>query len=145
MAEKTQKTAVKKQTKKKASIKGSPGGSKVEAVGNRWPGGPKVPSGSMSAGDAIKAKRAKKIAQIKLAAARQTGVSKNVQPITLKDVAMTVDDPGLKDAMQFSDRLRTGKASILTPEEDKARWEESDRQIAELQRLAAQKFGRMTP
>lgn len=93
----------------------------------------------------LAAKRALLVAQKRLAAKRKTGVIEGVQPLTLEDVAMTVEDPGLQDAMRFSERLRTGESRILSPEESKAAWEESDKQMAELQRLVAQKFGGPKP
>jgi hypothetical protein len=93
----------------------------------------------------LAAKRALLLAQNKLAARNAAGIKTDVQPLTLEDVAMTVEDPGLQDAMQFSERLRTGESRILSPEESRAAWEESDRQMADLQRLVAQKFGGPKP
>jgi hypothetical protein len=90
-------------------------------------------------------KRARLVAQKKLAVRNATAIKAHVQPPTLEDVAMTAEDPGLQDAMQFGERLRTGKSRILSPEESKAAWKESDRQMAELQQLVTQKFGGPKP
>jgi hypothetical protein len=65
----------------------------------------------------------------------------DLQPQTLEDVAMSIEDPGLQHALKFSERLRTGESRVFSPEETKASWTESDRQIAELQSLVAEKFG----
>jgi hypothetical protein len=67
------------------------------------------------------------------------GVSR--EPLTPEDVAMPIEDPGLQHALKFSERLRTGESRVFSPEETKASWTESDRQIAELQSLVAEKFG----
>jgi hypothetical protein len=123
MAEKTDKTTVQGWSKKSA----------------------KKPAERTQAAMLLAAKRARLVAQKKLAARNAAGIKAYVQPLTLEDVAMTVEDPGLRDAMQFSERLRTGQSRILSPEESKAAWQESDRRMAELQRLVAQKFGGPKP
>jgi hypothetical protein len=64
-----------------------------------------------------------------------------LQPLTLEDVAMSIEDPGLQHALEFSERLRTGESRVFSPEETKASWTETDRQIAELRSLVAEKFG----
>jgi len=142
MAEKTENTTVQERSKKKVSFKKNASG-KFEAVTTRPPGS--EVSASVPTGMLLAAKRALLLAQNKLAARNAAGIKADVQPLTLEDVAMTVEDPGLQDAMQFSERLRTGESRILSPEESKAAWEESDRQMADLQRLVAQKFGGPKP
>jgi hypothetical protein len=68
-------------------------------------------------------------------------IKESLQPLTPEDVAMSIEDPGLQHALNFSERLRTGESRVLSPEETQVSWTESDRQIAELQRLVAEKFG----
>jgi hypothetical protein len=73
------------------------------------------------------------------------GLKEPVPLRTLEEVAMSVEDPGLQHALKFSERLRTGESRIYSPEETKAMWEKRDRQMAELERLVAQKFGGPKP
>ena len=54
---------------------------------------------------------------------------------------MSVEGPGLQHALKFGERLRTGESRALSPEESEAMWEETDRQMAELEGLVAHKFG----
>lgn len=93
----------------------------------------------------LAAKRARLVAQKMLLGKNAAGIKADVQPLTLEDVGMTVEDPGLQDAMQFSERLRTGESHILSPKETKADREEAARQVAELQQLTVQKFSSLKP
>jgi hypothetical protein len=70
------------------------------------------------------------------------GVKEPVQLRTPDEVAMSVEDPGLQHALKFGERLRTGESRALSPEESEVMWEETDRQMAELEELVAHKFGR---
>lgn len=78
------------------------------------------------------------------AAIRQSdaaGVKEPVQLPTPDEVARSVEDPGLQHALKFGERLRTGESRALSPEESEAMWEETDRQMEELEGLVAHKFG----
>jgi hypothetical protein len=55
--------------------------------------------------------------------------------------ASSVKDPGLQDVLKFGERLKTGQSRIFTPEETKASWAESDKQMKKLDRRVARKFG----
>jgi hypothetical protein len=68
-------------------------------------------------------------------------IKEPLQRLPPEDGAMSIDDPGLQHALKFSERLRAGESRVFSPEETKASWTESDRQIAELQSLVAEKFG----
>jgi hypothetical protein len=43
--------------------------------------------------------------------------------------------------LKFGERLRTGESRALSPEESEAMWEETDRQMAELEKVVGEKFG----
>src|ERR1700759_4363698 len=63
------------------------------------------------------------------------------EPIFVPIEAATVADPGLDEARRFSEELLRGDVRILTPAEDEAAWQESDRRMAELEEMMAEKFG----
>lgn len=57
---------------------------------------------------------------------------------------MTIDDPGLQEAIHFGESVRAETSRVFSPDESRLAWEKNDREIAGLQQLMAAKFGAPT-
>ena len=87
--------------------------------------------------NALAAVKARRGNPNKLAGSSGKGLGRIALSSRYKDIAVDVEDPGLKEAMKSVERLATGAARAFTPEETKEGWTAKEQKLAELERLSA--------